>query len=72
MPVNGGEKMGHWGGARVYHQGLLASINVRTNCSGRMSPIQLCQPTAQANQDGFGGLPMGRLKLGNQRSAGCA
>ena len=40
--VKGAEKLGHWGGAKVCHQGLLASINVRANCSGRMSPIQLC------------------------------
>ena len=35
--VKGGEISGHRGGAKVYHQGSLASLNVRTNCSGGMS-----------------------------------
>ena len=35
--VKGGEISGHRGGAKVYHQGLLASINIHTNCSGEMS-----------------------------------
>ena len=37
MRVKGGEISGHRGGAKVYHQGSLASLNVRTNCSGGMS-----------------------------------
>ena len=35
--VKGGQISAHRGGAKVYHQGLLASLNVRTNCSGEMS-----------------------------------
>ena len=35
--VKGGEIPAHRGGAKVYHQGSMASLNVRTNCSGAMS-----------------------------------
>ena len=35
--VNGAEKLGQCGGEIVYHQGSMASLDVRTNCSGTMS-----------------------------------
>ena len=38
--VKGGEKLGQWGGAKVYHQRSLASVNVRVNCSGEVSQRQ--------------------------------
>ena len=38
--VKGGDKVGHVGGAKVYHQRSLASVNVRVNCSGEVSQRQ--------------------------------
>ena len=38
--VKGGGKLGHWGGAKVYHQRSLASVNVRVKCSGEVSQRQ--------------------------------
>ena len=37
LSVNGGGIVGHCGGGMVYHLGQMASINIRTNCLGRMS-----------------------------------
>ena len=33
-------KLGQWGGAKVYHQRSLASVNVRVSCSGEVSQRQ--------------------------------
>ena len=38
--VKGGGKLGQWGGAKVYHQRSLASVNVRASCSGEVSQRQ--------------------------------
>ena len=38
--VNGTEKLGHWGGARVCQRRSLASVNVRASCSGKVSQRQ--------------------------------
>lgn len=60
--VNGGEKMGQWGGAKVYHQGLLASINVRTNCSGKC-PTELVAQYPQISTPTKTKLSNGRTRL---------
>ena len=39
-PVKGGGKTYQWGGAKVYHQRSLASVNVRASCSGEVSQRQ--------------------------------
>ena len=38
--VKGVGMLGQWGGAKVYHKRLLASVNVRTSCSGEVSQRQ--------------------------------
>ena len=38
--VKDGGKLGQWGGAKVYHQRSLASVNVRVSCSGEVSQRQ--------------------------------
>ena len=38
--VKGVGMLGQWGGAKVYHQRSLASVNVRTSCSGEVSQRQ--------------------------------
>ena len=39
-PNKGVGMLGQWGGAKVYHKRLLASVNVRTSCSGEVSQRQ--------------------------------
>ena len=38
--VKGVDKTCQWGGAKVYHQRSLASVNVRASCSGEVSQRQ--------------------------------
>ena len=40
LNVKGVGMLGQWGGAKVYHKRLLASVNVRTSCSGEVSQRQ--------------------------------
>ena len=40
VSVKGGGKLGQWGGAKMYHQRSLVSVNVRARCSGEVSQRQ--------------------------------
>ena len=55
LRVKGDRMLGQWGGAKVYHLGSSASVRVRADCSGKMSPRQLWQQTGRGNQRGFRG-----------------